>query len=208
MQEWMKMRRYPLASWFPTLISCSPNLPRVYIRLWNHFIFVISTCTKCVYNLFLVYNYRKKYGWIAFFLNVSVYLIFLLPLTALAILVRANMEDFCEANTTVIVADPQVIRSDSLLSSFTYTFNIYSDFYFNFYLHDSHATDIILYQALDNWLWIDLTWMVGRAWLAQLVRSLPSDHKVPGSIPSFAEIRTFVQPSFPPKPTQLSILPG
>ena len=48
----------------------------------------------------------------------------------------------------------------------------------------------------------------GRAWLAQLVRSLPSDHKVPSSIPGFAEIRIFVQPSFPPKPTQLSILPG
>ena len=31
------------ASWFPTLISCSPNLPRVYIRLCkhgNHFIFL------------------------------------------------------------------------------------------------------------------------------------------------------------------------
>ena len=39
-----------------------------------------------------------------------------------------------------------------------------------------------------------------------VVRSLPSDHKVPGSIPGFAEIRIFVQPSFSPKPTQLSIL--
>ena len=47
-----------------------------------------------------------------------------------------------------------------------------------------------------------------QAWLAQLVRSVPSDHKVPGSIPGFAEIRIFLQPSFPPKPTQLSILPG
>ena len=31
------------ASWFPTLISCSPNLPRVYIRLCkhgNHFTFL------------------------------------------------------------------------------------------------------------------------------------------------------------------------
>ena len=46
------------------------------------------------------------------------------------------------------------------------------------------------------------------AWLAQLVRSLPSNHKVPGSIPGFAEISIFVQPSFPPKPTQLSILLG
>ena len=46
------------------------------------------------------------------------------------------------------------------------------------------------------------------AWLAQLVRSLPSDHKVPSSIPGFAEIRIFVQPSFPPKLTQLSILWG
>ena len=49
---------------------------------------------------------------------------------------------------------------------------------------------------------------VGRTWLAQLVRPLPSNHKVPGSIPGFAEIRIFVQPSFPPKPTQLSIFPG
>ena len=29
---------------------------------------------------------------------------------------------------------------------------------------------------------------VGRAWLAQLVRSLTSDHKVPSSIPGSAEI--------------------
>ena len=50
-------------------------------------------------------------------------------------------------------------------------------------------------------------WKKGRAWLVQLVRSLPSDHKVLGFIPGFAEIRIFVQPSFPPKPTQLSILP-
>ena len=49
---------------------------------------------------------------------------------------------------------------------------------------------------------------VGREWLAQQVRSLPSDHKVPGSIPGFAEIRIFVQSSFPPKLTQLSILSG
>ena len=47
-----------------------------------------------------------------------------------------------------------------------------------------------------------------RAWLAQFERSLPSDYKVPGSIPGFAEIRIFVQLSFPPKPTQLSILLG
>ena len=47
-----------------------------------------------------------------------------------------------------------------------------------------------------------------RAWLAQLVRSLPSNHKVPGSIPGFAEIWIFLRPSFPPKPTQLSILLG
>ena len=32
----------------------------------------------------------------------------------------------------------------------------------------------------------------GRAWLAQLVRSLYSDHKVPGLISGFAEIRIFV----------------
>ena len=33
----------PLRSWFPTLISCSPNLPSVYIRLCkhgNHFTFL------------------------------------------------------------------------------------------------------------------------------------------------------------------------
>ena len=47
----------------------------------------------------------------------------------------------------------------------------------------------------------------GRAWLAQLVSSLPSNHRVPSSIPGFAEIWIFVRPSFPPKPTQLSILP-
>ena len=32
-----------VASWFPTLISCSPNLPRIYIRLCkhgNHFTFL------------------------------------------------------------------------------------------------------------------------------------------------------------------------
>ena len=45
-------------------------------------------------------------------------------------------------------------------------------------------------------------------WLAQLVRSLPSDHKVPGSIPGFAKIWIFVRPSFLPKLTQLSIFPG
>ena len=35
------------AEWFPTLISCSPNLPRVYIRLCkhgNHFTF-LQLCT-------------------------------------------------------------------------------------------------------------------------------------------------------------------
>ena len=34
---------FGFASWFPTLISCSPNLPRVYIRLCkhgNHFTFL------------------------------------------------------------------------------------------------------------------------------------------------------------------------
>ena len=37
-----------------------------------------------------------------------------------------------------------------------------------------------------------------RAWLAQLVRSLPSDHKVPSSIPGSPEIWIFVWPSFHP----------
>ena len=45
-------------------------------------------------------------------------------------------------------------------------------------------------------------------WLVQLVRSLHSSLKVPGSIPGFAETRIIVQPSFPPKLTQHSILPG
>ena len=45
------------------------------------------------------------------------------------------------------------------------------------------------------------------AWLVQLVRALPSDIKVPRSIPSSAKILTFVLP-LPPKLTQLSILPG
>ena len=31
--SWKPLR---FASWFPTLISCSPNLPRVYIRLCKH----------------------------------------------------------------------------------------------------------------------------------------------------------------------------
>ena len=48
--------------------------------------------------------------------------------------------------------------------------------------------------------------MSGRAWLAQLVRSLLSDHKVSSSILSSAEIWIFVQPYFSPRPTQLSIL--
>ena len=45
----------------------------------------------------------------------------------------------------------------------------------------------------------------GRAWLAQLVRSLSSDHKVPSSIPALLRFETFVRPSFPPKLTELSI---
>ena len=47
-----------------------------------------------------------------------------------------------------------------------------------------------------------------QVWLVQLIRSLTSSHKVPGSILSFAEIRIFVRLSFLPKLTQLSILPG
>ena len=46
-----------------------------------------------------------------------------------------------------------------------------------------------------------------REWLAQLVRNLPSNHKVPCSILGFAEIRIFVRPSSLLKLTQLSILP-
>ena len=40
--SWKPLR---FALWFPTLISCSPNLPRVYIRLCkhgNHFTFLHS----------------------------------------------------------------------------------------------------------------------------------------------------------------------
>ena len=44
--------------------------------------------------------------------------------------------------------------------------------------------------------------------VAWLVRVLPSDHKVPSSILGSVEIWTFVWPSFPPKLTRLSILPG
>ena len=45
--SWNSISWKPLrfASWFPTLISCSPNLPRVYIRLCkhgNHFTFLHS----------------------------------------------------------------------------------------------------------------------------------------------------------------------
>ena len=45
-------------------------------------------------------------------------------------------------------------------------------------------------------------------WLVLLVGFLPYSHKVPGLILGFAKIPIFVQPSFPPKLTQLSILPG
>ena len=44
--SWKPLR---FASWFPTLISCSPNLPRVYIRLCkhgNHFTFLHCYLTK------------------------------------------------------------------------------------------------------------------------------------------------------------------
>ena len=45
-----------VASWFPTLISCSPNLPRVYIRLCkhgNHFTFLQSRLAFQVLRDFL-----------------------------------------------------------------------------------------------------------------------------------------------------------
>ena len=48
----------------------------------------------------------------------------------------------------------------------------------------------------------------GRAWLAQLVRSLPSNQKVPGSIPTLPRFESLCDFFFLPKPTQLSILPG
>ena len=41
--KYIKFSTPRFASWFPTLISCSPNLPRVYIRLYkpgNHFTFL------------------------------------------------------------------------------------------------------------------------------------------------------------------------
>ena len=50
--SWKPLR---FASWFPTLISCSPNLPRVYIRLCkhgNHFTFLHckSTILRSLYH--------------------------------------------------------------------------------------------------------------------------------------------------------------
>ena len=46
--SWKPLR---FASWFPTLILCSPNLPRVYIRLCkhgNHFTFLHWTSGEAV----------------------------------------------------------------------------------------------------------------------------------------------------------------
>ena len=55
--SWKPLR---FASWFPSLISCSPNLPRVYIRLCkhgNHFTFLHSCSleigTICIMFIFL-----------------------------------------------------------------------------------------------------------------------------------------------------------
>ena len=51
------------------------------------------------------------------------------------------------------------------------------------------AGEVIGFLGKHAWLWIvTLEMMIGRAWLAQLVRFLPSDHKVPSSIPGSAEI--------------------
>ena len=37
--SWKPLR---FASWFPALISCSPNLPRVYVRLWRRCVFLVA----------------------------------------------------------------------------------------------------------------------------------------------------------------------
>ena len=55
--SWKPLR---FALWFPTLISCSPNLPRVYIRLYkhgNHFTFLHSH----FFPIFLLYRMIYKY---------------------------------------------------------------------------------------------------------------------------------------------------
>ena len=55
------------------------------------------------------------------------------------------------------------------------------------------------YYEMYHFIWdIQVRW-IGWAWLAQLVRYLPSSHKVPSSISGFAEIWIFVQPSFLPE---------
>ena len=46
--------------------------------------------------------------------------------------------------------------------------------------------------------WAKIAALAGRAWLAQLVRSLPSEHKVPSSIPGTAKIGTNLCATFVP----------
>ena len=51
--SWKPLR---FASWFPTLISCSPNLPSVYIRLCkhgNHFTFLQLSIQKLWFRLYI-----------------------------------------------------------------------------------------------------------------------------------------------------------
>ena len=67
------------------------------------------------------------------------------------------------------------------------------------YIYDIHVENMVTrlvqpeftVNTPRNWHMGNLNLLVGncgRAWLAQLVRSLPSDHKLPSSIPGFAEI--------------------
>ena len=56
--SWKPLR---FASWFPTLISCSPNLPRVYIRLCKHGnYFTFFTVTKYSRDVKTCTNMREK----------------------------------------------------------------------------------------------------------------------------------------------------
>ena len=52
----------------------------------------------------------------------------------------------------------------------------------------SHFTFCVLQNMKNDEDYSTVISRIKRAWLAQLVRSLPSDHKVPSSIPGSTEI--------------------
>ena len=102
------------------------------------------------------------------------------------------------------------LTQTKFMSSFTASINLMLDFsQGQSYLAapiSSSSNWNIHYTSIQNSFITHFT--CGRAWLAQLVRSTSSVHKVPSSIPGSAEIWTFVQLYFPPKLIQRSILPG